>query len=321
MINWGMIGCGDVTEVKSGPAFRIAGKSRIAGVFSRTQSSAEDYAKRHNIPRVFSSVSDLIDSPDIDAVYIATPPAAHPGFALDVARAKKPCCIEKPIANSYAEARRITESFQAAGAPLFVAFYRRALPRFETVRSWISDGKIGKVRHVHWALTQQPTPEDLAEQYSWRIDPDIAPGGYFDDLACHGLDLFDHFLGPITQASGVAVNQQNLYKVPDAVSANWLHESGITGTGYWNFAADETADAVTIIGEKGRISFSVFDDTNPKCETQDGVLSPDIRHPKHIQEFHVKRMVEHLSGRSTYSSTGESATRTAWVCDRILGKI
>ena len=321
MINWGMIGCGDVTEVKSGPAFNIPGKSRIYGVFSRTESSARDYAKRHNVPRVFTSVSDLINAPEIDAIYIATPPATHPDLALQVAQAKKPCCLEKPIANSHAEAVQITEAFRNAGVPVFVAYYRRTLPRFEAVRAWISDGKIGSVRHVHWGLTQQPRKEDIAGQYSWRIDPALAPGGYFDDLACHGLDLFDHYLGPIIEASGNSVNRQNIYNVPDSVSGHWLHEGGITGTGYWNFAADQTEDEVVIIGDKGRIVFSVFDDTNPRCETGSETLTIDVKHPKHVQKFHVEAMAAHLSGGNSYSSTGQSATRIAWVCDRVLGKL
>lgn len=321
MINWGMIGCGDVTEVKSGPAFNIPGKSRIYGVVSRTEIRARDYAKRHNVPHVFGSVSDLINSSDIDAIYIATPPASHTELALEVARVKKPCCIEKPIANSYPEAVQITEAFKANNTPLFVAYYRRTLPRFLAVQPWILDGKIGNIRHVHWSLTQQPTQEDLAKQYSWRIDPNHAPGGYFDDLACHGLDLLDLFLGPITKATGISVNQQQIYEVPDSVSATWLHEANITGSAYWNFCGNQTSDQVMIVGDKGQITFSVFDDKNPKCEVEGEVLSVDIAHPKHVQKHHVETMVEHLLGNVVYSSTGESATRTAWVCDKILSKL
>lgn len=318
MINWGMIGCGDVTEVKSGPAFSIPGKSKLYGVVSRTESSAKDYAKRHNVPHVFNYVSELINSPDIDAIYIATPPASHTELALDVARARKPCCIEKPIANSHSEAVKITTAFHASSTPLFVAYYRRSLPRFQAIQSWILNNKIGKIRHVHWGLTQRPRTEDIEQKYSWRIDPNHAPGGYFDDLACHGLDLFDLFFGPITQAKGFSVNQQNIYGVPDSVSGTWLHEGNITGTAYWNFAASDTSDEVVIIGDKGRIVFSVFDEKSPQCETEHEILSIDLKHPKHVHKFHVENMVDHLLGKALPLSTGKSATRTAWVCDQIL---
>ncbi len=318
MINWGMIGCGDVTEVKSGPAFNIDGKSQIYGVFSRTESSARDYAKRHNIPKVFNSAADLIKSENIDAVYIATPPSSHPELALAVADALKPCCIEKPIANSYQEARQITEAFKASHTPLFVAYYRRTLPRFQAIHAWIQQGEIGTVRHVHWGLTQPSKARGVDQKYSWRVDPGQAPGGYFDDLACHGLDLFDLYFGPIKQAQGFSVSQEQLYDVPDAVSGSWLHENNITGTAYWNFASLDASDEVVIIGDKGRIVFSIFDDRNPACETQNGNDSVNIKHPKHVQQFHVESMIKHLSGEADYSSTGESATRTARVCEKIL---
>lgn len=318
MIKWGMIGCGDVTEVKSGPAFNIAGKSRLYGVTSRTESSAQDYAKRHNVPQVFKSTSDLITSPDIDAVYIATPPSSHPELALEVARAKKPCCIEKPIANSYSEAVQVTDAFKAAGTPLFVAYYRRTLPRFLAVKSWISEGKIGNIRHIHWGLVQRPKLEDIDQKYAWRKDATHAPGGYFDDLACHGLDLFDFFLGEITQANGISINQQAIYDVPDSVSASWRHKGGITGTGFWNFSSHENFDEVIIMGDNGKIIFSIFDDTSPQCQTTDEITSVDIAHPKHVQQHHVEGMIDQLLGGASYSSTGKSATRTAWVCEQIL---
>ncbi len=318
MIKWGMIGCGDVAEVKSGPAFNITQKSRLFGVVSRTEASAKDYAKRHTVPRVFQTVSDLIDCSEIDAVYIATPPSSHAELALEVARANKPCCIEKPIANNYSDALQVTEAFKTADVPLFVSYYRRSLPRFLTIRSWILEGKIGNVRHIHWGLMQRPKPEDIGQNYAWRKDPNHAPGGYFDDLACHGLDLFDFFLGEITQANGISVNQQGIYDVPDSVSASWQHIGDITGTAFWNFSGYGDSDEVVIIGDKGKIIFSIFDDTRPRYETKDETLSVDIDHPKHVQKYHVEGMVNQLLGRSNYNSTGESATRTAWVCEQIL---
>jgi len=318
MIKWGMIGCGDVTEVKSGPAFNITQKSRLFGVVSRTESSAIDYAKRHNVPHVFQTISDLIDCSEIDAVYIATPPSSHAELALKVARANKPCCIEKPIANNYSDALQVTDAFKTSGVPLFVSYYRRSLPRFLTIRSWISDGKIGNVRHIHWGLMQRPKPEDIDQNYAWRKDPNHVPGGYFDDLACHGLDLFDFFLGEITQANGISVNQQGIYDVPDSVSAVWQHTGNITGTAFWNFSGYEDSDEVVILGDKGKIIFSIFDDTCPRYETKDDIVSVDIDHPKHVQQYHVEGMVNQLLGRSNYNSTGENATRTAWVCEQIL---
>lgn len=319
-VRWGMIGCGDVTERKSAPAFsQVAGSSLVA-VASRTPSSARAYASRHGIERVFEDPEELIRCPEVDAVYIATPPSSHPALAMRVAEVGKPCCVEKPLANSHADAAAMVAAFEEAGLPLFVAYYRRCLPRFEQVKRWIGAGAIGEVRHVHWTLMRPPSEGDLARDVAWRTDSKEAPGGYFDDLACHGLDLFDFLLGPIHEASGVTRNQQGLYKVPDSVAACWSHESGATGTGFWNFAAGSSEEEVRIVGSKGRIRFSVFEEAPVVLEGGAGTETLDIPNPDPIQLHHVERMIAHLGGGS-HPSLGASAARTQRAMDRIFGRL
>lgn len=217
-VRWGMIGCGAVTSNKSAPAYSLVPGFRLSAVASRRRSTAVEYATARGIEHVFDHAHDLIRSPLVDAVYIATPPSSHRALAIQVAAAGKPCCVEKPIANNHADAEAMVHAFARAARPLFVAYYRRSLPRFAQVADWIGHGRIGTVRHVHWTLMRTPTPADLAGQTGWRTDPNEAPGGYFDDLAGHGLDLFDQWVGPIVRARGVHLNQAGLYDVPDAVT-------------------------------------------------------------------------------------------------------
>ena len=320
-VRWGMIGCGDVTERKSAPAFSQAEGSSLVAVASRTPSSARAYAARHGIERVFEDPDDLIRCPDVDAVYIATPPSSHLALGMRVAEAGKPCCVEKPLANSHGDAAARVAAFEAAGLPLFVAYYRRCLPRFEQVKRWIDAGAIGEVRHVHWTLMRPPSAGDLAGDGAWRTDSKEAPGGYFDDLACHGLDLFDFLFGPIHEASGVTRNQQGLYEVPDSVAACWSHESGATGTGFWNFAAGASEEEVRIVGSKGRILFSVFEEAPVVLEAGAAIETLDIPNPDPIQFHHVERMIEHLGGGEAHPSLGVSAARTQWAMDRIFGRL
>lgn len=317
-IRWGMIGCGDVTERKSGPAFSLAPGSVLQGVWSRRPEKAQDYANRHHIPQVFDSAAALILSPEIDAVYVATPPAAHLEYALLVARAGKPCCVEKPMANSHADALAMCEAFEAAGQPLFVAHYRRSMARFIGVMKMISQPEFGELRHIHWWLTRPAKPADQQNKH-WRIDPAQAPGGYFDDLASHGLDLFDMYAGPIEAASGLTTNQAGVTETPDAVTAHWKHASGVTGTGYWNFAANRSNDMVTLVGSKARIVFSVFEDKSPEMvEGEENIVEKaPVEQP--IQLPHVIAMNRHLRGKETHPSLGRDGLRTAWVFDQIRG--
>lgn len=317
IIRWGIIGCGNVTEVKSGPAYQKTDGFAVTAVMRRDPVKAKDYAKRHGISKYYTNADDLINDSEIDAVYIATPPDVHKYYGLKVAAAGKICCIEKPLAPNYGDSLAIAEAFAAKKIPLFVAYYRRSLPRFEQVKKWIETASIGDVRHISWHLSKPTSAQDLSGDYNWRTDAQIAAGGYFDDLASHGLDLFTHLLGPIKEVNGISLNQQGLYTAKDAATACWLHESGITGTGSWNFGCYEREDKVTIYGSKGKITFSIFDNDPIILSNELGETALTIEHPENIQLYHVKQIREHLLGNSYHPSTGFTGAHTAWVMDKI----
>lgn len=317
-IRWGIIGCGAVTEVKSGPAYQMTQGFELASVMRRNAELAQDYAVRHNVPHYTTNARDLIENKNIDAIYIATPPDSHKYYALQAAEAGKICCIEKPLAPCYQDSLSIVNAFQAKDLPLFVAYYRRSLPRFKKVKSLLETREIGDVRHINWHLSKPANEIDLSGEYNWRTDKTIAPGGYFDDLASHGLDLFSYLLGEYSQVQGLTANQQNLYSAFDAVSASWQHANGITGTGSWNFGSHSRKDCVTLYGSEGDITFSVFDDVPIVISGKHTNKSLFIENPKSVQQYHVENMQKQLSGKGIHPSSGISALHTSWVMDEIL---
>lgn len=316
--NWGIIGCGKVTELKSGPAYQKTEGFSVNAVMRRDIDKAKDYATRHNIPKYYTHADDLINNPEIDAIYIATPPDSHEYYALKVAKAGKICCIEKPMAPTYQACCNINKAFQDKNLPLFVAYYRRSLPRFIKIKSWIENQKIGDIRHISWHLSKPANAIDLSKTYNWRTDASIAPAGYFDDLASHGLDLFTFLLGDILQADGIAINQQGLYTSNDAVTGHWLHKSGITGSGSWNFGTNKREDQVQIYGSEGKINFSVFNEEPIVLAHNNKIESLIIEHPENIQLYHVQNIKKHLLNQSVHPSTGKTAAHTAWVMEKIL---
>jgi len=318
VIRWGIIGCGAVTEVKSGPAYQKTQGFELAAVMRRDLSLAKSYAQRHDIKRYCDDAASIINDPEIDAIYIATPPDSHKHYALLVAEAAKPCCIEKPLAPSYQDSVEICQAFKDKELPLFVAYYRRSLPRFNKVKSLLDIKAIGNVRHVSWHLSKPANPLDLSGEYNWRTDKTIAKGGYFDDLASHGLDLISYLLGDFKQVQGIGTNQQGLYSSFDAVTANWLHESGITGVGSWNFGASSRQDIITIYGSGGELSFSVFDE-QPLVLTQGSKREEFfIDNPENIQLYHVKNIHNQLVNGILHPSTGETALHTSWAMEMIV---
>jgi predicted dehydrogenase len=319
-VRWGILGCGDVTEVKSGPGFQRADGSALTAVMRRDRARAADYARRHGVARAYGDAQALIDDPDVDAVYIATPPDSHEPLALRVAAAGKPCLVEKPMARSHAECARMTEAFRRAGVPLWVAYYRRALPRFLTLRDLVQANEIGRVTAVHVQVTDRLARGEAAA--NWRFDPQQAGAGLFFDLASHAVDLLDFLFGPITDACGFPLNTGGSYAAEDVTAAAFRFDDRLTGTGIWNFNADVKSDVLTITGSEGTIVSPIFADTD-LVVTRTGAppRAIPIRNPPHVHQPLIQTIVDELRGRGRSESTGESGARASRVVDRCLGRI
>lgn len=323
-IKWGIIGCGNVTEVKSGPAFNKVENSSLVAVMRRDAEKAADYAERHGVPKWYSNADDLINDPEINAIYIATPPDAHEELAVKAMRAGKPVYIEKPMARNAAECDRINEESRKTGVPVFVAYYRRSLDYFQKIKELIDNKVIGDVRFVNICLQWQPYDEEVGENAKprWRVDPLISGGGHFHDLASHQFDFLEYVLGPVKYAAGIARNQAGLYEADDIVVANFEFESGILGNGSWCYTInkEQREDIGQIIGSKGRISFSFFEKFDIKVETEAGTEVFTIPYPAHVQQQLIDQIVSDLRGEGKSPSTGETGVRANLIMDWITKK-
>jgi predicted dehydrogenase len=317
-VKWGIIGCGNVTEVKSGPAFQKVKNSELIAVMRRTGHLAEDYAKRHNVPTWYDDADDLINDPDVNAVYIATPPGSHMEYTLKAAKAGKPVYVEKPMARNTAECEKMIEACKAAEVPLYVAYYRRAQPRFLKIKELLENQAIGDVRFV--TTTQYRMASEIdSSNLPWRVQPELAGGGLFFDLASHTLDILDFLLGPIKDVHGFASNQGGYYAAEDMVTGTYQFESGIQGVGSWCFTAFEKVDRNEIVGSKGKISFSTFGDDPIVLTTADKTEEWSFERPQHVHQPLVELIVEELTGVShKCPSNGVSGARTNWVMDQMV---
>lgn len=323
-IKWGFIGCGEVTEKKSGPAFSEVPGSSVVAVMSRSEEKARHYAERHAIPKWYTDPQELIDDSEVNAIYIATPPSSHATFAIMAMKAGKPVYVEKPLASSYEDCARVNKISVETGVPCFVAYYRRYLPYFQRVKDIVERGVLGKIVNVQVRFAV-PAP-DLDYQSAnlpWRLQPDIAGGGFFYDLAPHQLDLLQHVFGVILEANGICANRGGLYQAEDSVSACFRFESGLPGSGSWCFVAHKSAkeDRIEVIGERGQLSFSVFTYEPIVLQTTDGIQRIEVPNPPYVQYPLIKNVIEHLQGKGICDCTSVSATPVNWAMDRILGKI
>jgi predicted dehydrogenase len=323
MINWGIIGCGKVTELKSGPAFNKVENSRLVAVMRRNRELAEDYARRHNVPKVYSSAEALIGDSEVNAVYVATPPGSHREYALKALQAGKPVYIEKPMALNYRECEEINEASVKYNLPVYVAYYRRTLPGFLKIKSLIESGEIGKPRFAVFHIFNFQSEDEKAGRLPWRVMPEISGAGHFFDLASHQLDYLDFLFGPVREISSLAINQGGLYKAEDFVSASFLFDKNIAATGIWSFSAPREAnrDTFEVIGEKGLIKTSTFTYDPIILTNGDGTKEYVNERPENIQFYLIEQIVKALSGGpDKVVSTGITAARTSRVMDEVVKK-
>lgn len=319
-VRWGLIGCGSVTEVKSGPPLQLTPHSSLVAVMRRDSALAEDYANRHQVAKWYSDADKLINDPEVNAIYVATPPDAHANYAIKAMRAGKPVYVEKPMCRTFAECQEMLKVSEETGIPIYIAYYRRALPGFLKVKELVESDAVGSVRMVNVRFYRPMKDDFQGDKTPWRLRPDVAGGGLLFDLASHTLDYLDYVFGAIGNIKANAFNQAGIYAAEDLVLANWQHECGVAGTGTWCFTTSDknVLDEVEIIGDQGRIIFSTFEFTPVVLENNLGHQEFPFEKPTHVQSFLMAKIVAALRGEGESPSTGKSAARTNRVLDEMV---
>jgi len=323
-IRWGIIGCGDVTELKSGPAFNKVNNSELVAVMRRDAAKAKDYARRHHVPKWYSDASELINDPDINAVYIATPPSSHEEYTMAVLEAGKPVYVEKPMTIHAASAEKMMNAVAEKNGKLTIAHYRRAQPLFKKIKQLVIDKAIGNIRFARLALYKKPyTRQDLDfEKTAWRVDPALAGGGLFHDLSPHQLDLMYYFFGEPEKATGLANNQGGLYGADDMVTGCILFKSGVQFSGIWSFNVSglDEEDQCEIVGDRGKIIFSFFEH-RPITLIVDGKLEMLSFDPiQHVQQPMIEQVVNYFLDEGPNPDTAAEGVQVMKLIDSFTAR-
>lgn len=317
-IRWGIIGCGNVTEVKSGPAFNKVPGSSLVAVMRRDKDKAQDYAQRHNVLKWYADASLLINDPDINAIYIATPPGSHEAYAVAALQAGKPVYVEKPMATGTAACLRMMLAAEKNDTKLCVAHYRRALPKFLHIKQLLAEKIIGDVRTVRLSMLQPDNTTVIAHTATnWRVDPAVAGAGLFYDLAPHQLDLMLFFFGLPVDIAGISANQAGLYTAEDVVAGLMRLPGDIIFTGQWCYTVADgiKEDICEITGSKGKISFAVFDhEVTVQSGTQKEVLH--FAPPAHIQQPMIEKVVQYFAGNGPNPCSASDAIGSMRVMEK-----
>ena len=318
-VNWGIIGCGDVCEVKSGPAFNKVSDSKLVAVMRRNFDKAKDFAQRHGVPKFYADAAELINDKEVNAIYIATPPSSHESYLEMALKAGKLVYVEKPVTVNSASVQRMMEMEKKYDCKVSVAHYRRGLPLFNKIKQIVNDGAIGKVKLI-LLKTLQPTVSKIITQTddNWRINPEISGGGLFHDLSPHQLDIMYWMFGTPRQAYVQTANQGKLYNAPDLTMVQLEFGNDIYFNGVWNFNVAETAasDSCEIIGDKGSMRFSFFRVSTIELVTDAGTEILELEYPVNIQQPHINNVVKFFRGEGANPCSLEESLVTMEVMDK-----
>ncbi len=287
-ISWGMIGCGDVCERKSGPALKGVVGSRLVAVMRRTTELAEDFARRHCVSRAYDKLEDVLNDPEVEAVYVATPNNTHLEPVLAAANAGKHVLVEKPMARSSAACRRMIDACRDSGVALAVAYYRRCYPTIMRTKRIIDSGEIGAVREI-------------------RINDEFP--------LSHRLDLV-HFL--CGDAEAVWSRTEKLPPGSHAEQGPVLHVRTLSGAeaimniGWEEKNAPETVD---VIGECGEIHVTDLKKGTMSVTVDGGERTEE---PGPLPATHwglVENFVRHLADGVPLACDGEEGRKSTVILD------
>lgn len=321
IVNWGIIGCGDVCEVKSGPAFNKVANSKLVAVMRRNRDKAKDFAQRHGVPKFFSDATELISDPEVNAIYIATPPSSHESYTEMALKAGKPVYVEKPVTIDSVSLDRMIDMEKLHHGKVSVAHYRRGLALFNNIKQLLRNGEIGNVKLI-LLRTLQPIASKIITQTedNWRIKPEISGGGLFHDLSPHQLDIMYWIFGSPKHVHVRTANQGRLYNAPDLTMVQIEFTKDIHFNGVWDFNVAETAtaDLCEIIGDRGSIRFSFFRISTIELITKDRTKILEEEYPVNIQQPHIDNVVKYFRGEGENPCSLNEALVTMKIMDKAV---
>jgi predicted dehydrogenase len=308
MVNWIVIGIGDIATRRVIPAIQVEPRSCLYGLVTRDPAKASPYATSDRV-RVWPTLDDALADDNAHAVYVGTPVFLHAAQTIQSLRAGKHALCEKPMAMNEPEARAMLQAAEESGKMLGVAFYRRCYPKVQRAKQLIEAGAIGKpvVAELSchmWFDGQGPR--------SWLVDPAQAGGGPLFDIASHRIDVLNYLFGQPLRASGQLSNVVHHYAVEDNATVMIEYAGGVRGIVDVRWHSKVGRDECRIRGTEGEMELSPLNGP--------ALVSPGRREslPPHSNLHYpmLENFVDAIEGKAELLSSGASAYWTDWVTEQ-----
>ncbi|MFZ0772162.1 MAG: Gfo/Idh/MocA family oxidoreductase [Candidatus Sulfotelmatobacter sp.] len=305
MLNWIVIGIGDIAARRVIPAIQAEPRSRLYGLVTRDPVKAAPYKTC-----AWTTLDEALRDPAVHAVYVATPVFLHAPQTIEALRAGKHVLCEKPMAMNEAEARSMVKVVEEAGRTLGVAYYRRTYPKVQRAKQLLKAGCIGKP--VLAELTSHGWFDEHERHRNWLIDPARAGGGPLYDIASHRIDVLNFFFGQPLRVSGHLSNAVHHYAVEDNATVLIDYADGVRGIVdvRWHFKVER--DECRIRGTEGEMELSPLNGP--------GLVYPGGREnlPPHANLHYpmIENFVDAVLGKAPLLSSGASSYWTDWVIEQ-----
>ena len=254
MINWGLVGCGDISAKRVAPAIMSEPGSTLFAVMSPFDKELGDFAERFGIKKKYSNMEKMLLNKEINAIYVATPVFTHYSIALEALNAGKHVLLEKPMAMTNAQCEGLIRAAQESDVKLGIAYYRRFFPKLNEVKRLIKERIIGDVIQVSILYHSW-----RSETASWRISKAQAGGGPLWDMGCHKFDLLIDLVGMPKSVFAYMSTLTHEYEVEDSCSSVLELENGAHCLASFNWNSKVWADEFEILGTEGKIVMAPCD--------------------------------------------------------------
>jgi len=268
-IRWGILGCGDVARRRVAAAIQQNSNSVLQAVCRRDQQQLQQFCDDFQVPDSYTDSQQLLEAPNIDALYIATPVYLHEPQTVLAAQQGKHVLVEKPMAMSVRECESMMETCRQNQVKLGVAYYRRFYPAVARMAEILSTGELGHLLSVT-AVTATPFNFQPGEDGYWRVLQDQGGGGALMDIGSHRIDLFQHLLGPISEVSGFTSTLAADYEADNCTTLTMRFTSGVHGVLQCYFGAAIDPDEFTLIGTNGRLTVTPLNEGRLVVELAEG---------------------------------------------------
>jgi 1,5-anhydro-D-fructose reductase (1,5-anhydro-D-mannitol-forming) len=304
MLNWIVIGIGDITVRRVIPAIQAEGRSHLYGLVTRDPVKAAPYGAR-----VFSSLEEALADPAVQAVYVGTPVFLHAPQAIQALRAGRHVICEKPMAMNEAEARGMVQAADESGKIFGVAYYRRCYPKVQRAKQLLEAGAIGKP--VFAELTSHMWFDGIGSR-SWLFDPAKAGGGPLFDIASHRIDVLNFLFGQPARATGFLSNAVHHYAVEDNATVMIDYAGGVRGLVDVRWNSKINRDECRIRGTDGEMELSPLN--GPELVYAGGCESLPVHANVHLPL--IENFVDAVLGKAPLLASGHSSYWTDWVTER-----